>query len=93
MGFIVISFRIILIPNELVNLIFPPVLVACTFWQWRVIKRHHKNIPSSDITYSYITQAIFITSVICSWAGYTLMSVQSSATVAPASMVAGRSRL
>ncbi len=76
MGFIVISFRIILIPNELVNLIFPPVLVACTFWQWRVIKRHHKNIPSSDITYSYITQAIFITSVICSWAGYTLMSVQ-----------------
>ena len=66
-SFLVIVFRIILIPNELVNLIFPPVLVLCALWQWSVIRRHNKNIPKSDMFYAYITQAVFITSVVCSW--------------------------
>ncbi len=38
-GFIVIVFRIILIPNDLVNLIFPPILLLCSLWQWNVIGR------------------------------------------------------
>lgn len=76
MGFLVISFRIILIPNELVNLVFPPVLLLCALWQWSVIRRHNKNIPSSDITYTYISLTVFVTSVILSWLGYTLASVQ-----------------
>lgn len=76
MGFIVITFRIILIPNELVNLIFPPVLLVCSLWQWGVISRHNENIPRSDVFYTYISLLIFIISVVCSWAGYTLMSVQ-----------------
>ncbi len=75
-GFIVIVFRIILIPRELVNLIFPPLLLLCTLWQWRMMKKHHQNIPQSDMFYTYILQAIFILSLICSWMGYTLMAVQ-----------------
>ncbi len=75
-SFLVIAFRIILIPNELVNMLFPPVLLLCAFWQWSVIGRHNQNIPRSDIFYSYISLIVFIASVICSWAGYTLMAVQ-----------------
>jgi len=75
-SFLVIAFRIILIPNELVNMIFPPVLVLCTIWQWSVIGRHNQNIPRSDMFYSYISLVVFIASVICSWIGYTLMAVQ-----------------
>lgn len=75
-GFIVISFRIILIPNDLVNLIFPPILLVCMLWQWSVIRRHNANIPRSDVFYSYISLAVFIGSVLCSWIGYTLLSVQ-----------------
>lgn len=75
-GFIVISFRIILIPNDLVNLIFPPILLVCMLWQWNVIRRHNANIPRSDVFYSYISLAVFIGSVLCSWIGYTLLSVQ-----------------
>jgi len=75
-GFIVIAFRIILIPNELVDLIFPPILLICALWQWFVIRRHNENIPHSDVFYTYISLLIFIISVICSWSGYTLMSVQ-----------------
>lgn len=75
-GFTVIAFRIILIPNDLVNLIFPPILLVCALWQWSVIRRHNENIPKSDVFYTYISLLIFVISVICSWSGYTLMSVQ-----------------
>ncbi len=75
-GFLVISFRIVLVPNDLVNLIFPPVLLFCTIWQWRVIKHNNKNIPHSDVYYTYVSLAIFLLSVVLSWMGYTLISVQ-----------------
>jgi small-conductance mechanosensitive channel len=75
-GFIVIVFRIVLIPSELVNIIFPPILLLCTLWQWIVIHRHNRNIPRSDIFYSYISLTVFLCSLICSIIGYTLLSVQ-----------------
>jgi small-conductance mechanosensitive channel len=75
-GFIVIAFRIILIPSELVNILFPPVLLVCALWQWKVIGRHNQNIPRSDMFYTYTSLVVFIASVVCSWSGYTLMAVQ-----------------
>ena len=75
-GFIVIGCRIILIPNELVNLILPPILLLCAIWQWIVIGRHNQNIPKSDIFYTYVSLTVFIASVCCSWTGYTLLAVQ-----------------
>ena len=76
MGFLVISIRIVLMPNDLVNLILPPVLLICMFWQWSVIRRQNHNIPRSDVFYTYVSLAVFITSVVCSWIGYTLLAVQ-----------------
>lgn len=75
-GFIVITFRIALVPNDLVNLIFPPILLLCTIWQWSVISRHNENIPRSDMFFTYISLVVFVASSICSWIGYTLLSVQ-----------------
>ena len=75
-GFVVITFRIVLIPSELVSLIFPPVLIACLLWQWWGIRRYNRNIPRSDMFYTYVSMAVFIASACCSWAGYTLLAVQ-----------------
>ena len=75
-GFVVITFRIVLIPSELVSLIFPPILVGCMVWQWIVVRKHNQNIPRSDMFYTYVSLIVFIASVCCSWAGYTLLSVQ-----------------
>ena len=75
-GFIVISFRIILIPNELVNLIFPPILLLCSIWQWLAVRKHNQNIPRSDMFYTYMSLVVFIASVVSSWIGFTLLSVQ-----------------
>lgn len=75
-GFIVITFRVVLIPNDLVNMVFPPILLVCTLWQWSVIRRHNKNIPRSDMFYSYISLLVFVVALVSSWSGYTLLSVQ-----------------
>lgn len=74
--FIIIAFRIVLIPNDLVNLLLPPILLVCAVWQWLVMRHVKKNVPKSDITYSFISLAVLVISVVCSWFGYTLLAVQ-----------------
>ena len=76
MGFIIIIFRVIFIPNRLVSLIFPPILLLFTLWQWNVIHRHNKNIPRSDIFYTWISLALMAISTIMSLSGYVLLAVQ-----------------
>ena len=75
-GFIVIVFRIILIPNDLVNLIFPPVLLLCALWQWNVIGRKYNQVLRTDKTYAFISLAVFGVSTIFAWTGFTLLAVQ-----------------
>ena len=75
-GFIVITCRIIFIPNEMVNLCFPPLMFIATLWQLSVIVRRHKSLPRSDMFYSGISFVVMVASVVTSWMGYTLLSVQ-----------------
>ncbi len=76
MSFIVITFRIIFIPNNLVSLVFPPILLLFTLWQWFVIRRHNDNIPKNDILYTWVSLIIMVASTGAAWYGYTLLSVQ-----------------
>ena len=73
---VVIIFRIILIPNVLVNLIFPPILLIFALWQWRIVSKLHNDLEREDQIYSWITLVVFVFSVVASWVGYTLLSVQ-----------------
>lgn len=75
-GFLVISFRVVLIPNALVNLIFPPILLTCCLWQWRSLSKFKNAIDKTDSTYAYCSQFFFIVSLFCSVMGFTLLSVQ-----------------
>ncbi|MBQ7742627.1 MAG: mechanosensitive ion channel family protein [Bacteroidaceae bacterium] len=76
LGFVIIVFRVIFIPNNLVNLIFPPLLLIFTIWQWLVIRRRNKTLPRSDIFYTWISLLIMLVATCASWIGYTLMAVQ-----------------
>ena len=76
LAFIVILFRIVLIPNVLVNLIFPPILLVFAIWQYIVMKRHGKHLPMLDKVYTHVTTAAIIFSCLAAWAGYTLLAVQ-----------------
>ena len=76
LSFIVILFRIVLIPNTLVNLIFPPVLLCFAIWQYFVAKRHKGYLPLLDKVYTQITNIALFGSCIAAWIGYTLLAVQ-----------------
>ena len=76
LAFIVILFRIVLIPNTLVSLIFPPILLAFNIWQFVVAKRHRQYLPMLDKVYTHITDIALIFSCIAAWIGYTLLAVQ-----------------
>ena len=76
MAFLVIIFRIVLIPNNMVNLIYPPLLLACTIWQHHVLKHRTERIPESDMVYSGISLAAMIVACIVAWCGYVLLAVQ-----------------
>ena len=76
LSFIVIMFRIVLIPNGLLNLIFPPILLLFTLWQLWMSKRHRSELPLLDIAYTHITSLAMVVSCIVAWVGYTLLAVQ-----------------
>ena len=76
MALIIIFFRIVLIPNNLINLVCPPILLIITIWQYFSIKRNKSFLPISDILYSTISLIVLVVACCCSWGGYTLMAVQ-----------------
>jgi hypothetical protein len=75
-AFLVIAFRIVLIPETIVNLIFPAALLVTTIWQAKVIAKHRLRVPKYDLYLAYISQAIFTLALASSWVGYILLSVQ-----------------
>ena len=76
LSFIVILFRIVLIPNTLVNLIFPPILLAFTIWQYVVARRHKKYLTLLDKCYTQITTIAMMFACVAAWVGFTLLAVQ-----------------
>lgn len=76
MAFLVILFRIMFIPNNLVNIIYPPVLLGFCIWQIRTLKTPKGAIPSSDIIYSGISMVAMVIATILAWVGYVLFAVE-----------------
>lgn len=73
---IVIMLRVVLIPNSILNLIFPPLLLVFVLWQLWMVRRHKGGLPMLDIVYSHLTSIVMIAACVTSWVGYTLLSVQ-----------------
>ena len=76
MGLIIIFFRIVFIPNNIVMLFFPPVVLGFTIWQWRCIRRHHTHVPRADYYYSQVSLVVMAISTILAWCGRSLLSVE-----------------
>ena len=76
MAFVVIIFRIVLIPNNVVNLIYPILMLIITGWQFGALKKNLKNLQDSDRIYGYVSFLAIAASCVMSWLGYTLFAVQ-----------------
>ncbi len=76
LGLAVITFRIIFIPNRLVNLILTPILAVFIIWQAILVKKQRRNVKNNDIAYSGATLFIMAATLVMAMAGYVLMGVQ-----------------
>ena len=74
--FFVITFRIVMLPSSVVTLLFTPLLFIDTLWQARMIHKYHKLVPRYDLNFAYISQFVFIFSLISASIGYTMFAVQ-----------------
>ena len=76
MASIVIVFRMLFVPNNVVNLVYPPVLLLCTLWQLKVMRAPKGAIPSNDILCTSVSMAAFVISTLLAWGGYVLFAVE-----------------
>lgn len=76
MCFIVIFFRIVLIPNVLSNLVMPLLLLVFTVWQWFAIRKNFRQLPATDSFYAWVSLTVFLASDVASMVGYSLLSVE-----------------
>lgn len=76
MGLVIIIFRILFVPNNLVVIFFPPMLILFTIWGFRSVKKHHSNIPKYDEIYAWISLSIMTVACVMAWLGYALLAVE-----------------
>lgn len=76
MGLVIIIFRILFVPNNLVVILFPPMLILFTIWGFRSVRKHHANIPKYDEIYAWISLTIMTIACVMAWLGYALLAVE-----------------
>ncbi|MCR5017577.1 MAG: mechanosensitive ion channel family protein, partial [Bacteroidales bacterium] len=76
MCFIIISFRIAFIPNSLINIIFPPILLIFTIFQGWTLKRFRKALPQSDFIFGSVSMLVMVATTLIAFWGYVLLGVQ-----------------
>ena len=71
LSFIIISLRIAFIPNSLLNIIFPPILLLFTVFQGWTLFRYRKALPQWDVIYGWISLLVLVatTVIACSSGG------------------------
>lgn len=71
----VIFFRILLLPNSIITILCPPILLGFTIWQIISIRRN-RSLPFSDLICSGFSLVVIISSCLFAWKGSTLLAVQ-----------------
>ena len=74
-GFVAICFRVMFVPNTVMNVLFPPILVVCMFWQARACSKFAKLTELTDEVVSYITLVVLVVTSVMSCLGYIFLSL------------------
>ena len=73
---IVISLRIVFIPNSLLNIVFPPVLLVFTLLQGWAVAHCRIKVPTWDVIYGWISLIILVATTVIALFGYVLLGIQ-----------------
>ena len=76
LSFIVISLRIAFVPNSLLNIVFPPLLLIFTAFQGWTLFRNRKDLPAWDVAYGWISLLVLVATTIIAFRGFVLLGIQ-----------------
>ena len=76
LSFIVISLRIAFIPNSLLNILFPPLLLIFTIYQGCALYRLRKELPAWDVAYGWISLLVLVATTVIALRGFVLLGIQ-----------------
>ncbi|MBQ6177186.1 MAG: mechanosensitive ion channel [Bacteroidales bacterium] len=76
LSFIVISLRIAFVPNSLLNIIFPPLLLIFTAAQAWTLFQNKKDLPAWDVVYGWISLLVLVATSIIALRGFVLLGIQ-----------------
>jgi uncharacterized membrane protein YfcA len=66
MGLAIIIFRIIFIPNSLINIVFPPLLLVFSVWQAFANRKHSEKLQKADRVYMWISLLVMVIATVTS---------------------------
>ena len=67
---IVIGMRIAFLPNSMMNLLLPPLLLILLIWQSIACLHHGPRVPGIDRVFSWTTVFVMIGALVCAFLGY-----------------------
>ncbi|MBQ4299505.1 MAG: mechanosensitive ion channel, partial [Bacteroidales bacterium] len=76
MCFLIIVMRIAFIPNSLINIIFPPILLLFTIIQALTLRHRRKSVKPWDMVYGWISLIMMTATTVVAFRGYVLLGVQ-----------------
>ncbi|MBQ3766886.1 MAG: mechanosensitive ion channel [Bacteroidales bacterium] len=76
LSFIVISLRIAFVPNSLLNILFPPLLLVFTLLQGWALYRNRKDLPAWDVAYGWISLLVLVATTVIALRGFVLLGIQ-----------------
>ena len=74
-GFVAICCRVMFVPNTVMNILLPPLLVVCMFWQAGACRRYSKQTELTDEIVSYVTLVVLVVSSVTACLGYIFLSL------------------
>ena len=76
LSFIIISLRIAFVPNSLLNILFPPLLLLFTVFQGWTLFRNRKDLPAWDVAYGWISMLVLVVTTVIAFRGFVLLGIQ-----------------
>ena len=72
---VIIACRISFIPDKLMVILFPPILLVATIWQLFFCIREHSKVMTIDRTLGWVSLTIYLGAFVCSFLGYTFVAL------------------
>ena len=76
LGLLVITMRIVFIPNRMMTLLIPPLSLGAFVWQLLAYRRFLRYVDVSDKILNGISLGVLFAMTVMSWMGYVFLSMQ-----------------